>query len=728
MQNNDNNTTIPPNGNINMAANSGTSTIIPATIASTAAAAASCSSSSCTSWMYRFVRKNGYVTLLILSAMAGIIGAVHGMYTKLDSRIDSLTTVEITDQINNTETFNDLSVEIHNLSDVSNEIASINADISQQAKELASLKRMIDFQLNTTVQQLNATVEAVQQTVDEKVQQVNENVSSQNSLMAYQFAGTFAILGSLISFWHMAAHLRKMNEPFVQRKIIAILWMIPIYSVSSWLGLVFVEASAILSIFKDIYEAYAIYTFLSFLIAILGRGDREAVITVLAQHEEHLKPPLRFLSWCRKKVEYASVRHKAEAVLDQCQFFTLQFVLLRPITTIIIVIADDVHESSWDPRYPQFYVIMVVNISIFFAFTGLVRFYHVVKNDLNWCHPFSKFLCIKGVVFMTFWQGIIISFIAHAVYNNDANKDGYDDSSPTEWSKQAQSFLICLEMFLFAIVHCFVFPTEEWEKGYQQRERLKIKANFGDSLALRDFVKDVKLVMRSRNKGRRRKGKRRQMQKLPQRDYDDSMDVSDSGGSVESWARNGHGNGNGNGNGNGASLTMADDDDLDINWSNGWSRIEQYLEIVDEEGMATMGRGNKHIETNTNMNMNTNTKEKPAGGHSNGQGYRRDGVGNGMIEMQSRSSGGTCTDATAAVGSIDENLASFRTNDEHDLCLAIEEEGVGSKSIQQNQTDQPSSLKDDGIGGGTNGNGNGNSDGRDDNDDDDDGPPQMEIV
>jgi hypothetical protein len=40
----------------------------------------------------------------------------------------------------------------------------------------------------------------------------------------------------------------------------------------------------------------------------------------------------------------------------------------------------------------------------------------------------------------------------------------------------------------------------------------RIKANFGDSLALRDFVRDVKLVMRSIE----RKGK---MQKSPQNVY-----------------------------------------------------------------------------------------------------------------------------------------------------------------------------------------------------------------
>lgn len=84
-------------------------------------------------------------------------------------------------------------------------------------------------------------------------------------------------------------------------------------------------------------------------------------------------------------------------MLNQSQFFTMQFVFLRPLTTIAVIIADEYHESRWDPSYPQIYINIVTNISIFFAFMGLLRFYHVVKEDLNWCHPFSKFMAIKGV-------------------------------------------------------------------------------------------------------------------------------------------------------------------------------------------------------------------------------------------------------------------------------------------------------------------------------------------
>jgi len=126
-----------------------------------------------------------------------------------------------------------------------------------------------------------------------------------------------------------------------------------------------------------------------------------------------------------------------------------------------------------------------------------------VKEDLNWCHPFSKFMSIKGVVFLTFWQSVFISFVAHAVYKGRDDANASKDA--TEWSKEAQDFLICFEMFAFAIIHSQVFPTEEWEPGFREKQKRRIKATFGDSLAIKDFVADVKTVMRSRRKGKYKK-------------------------------------------------------------------------------------------------------------------------------------------------------------------------------------------------------------------------------
>lgn len=217
--------------------------------------------------------------------------------------------------------------------------------------------------------------------------------------MVYQLAGTFTLLSCLISMWHMTAHLRRFNQPIVQRKILAILWMCPIYAVTSWFSLVFHPAEGYLAVIKDFYEAYIIYQFLSFCIAVLGRGDRNTVVGLLVKHADHLSPPLRLDGLCNPN-PYETDHQLANAVLLQCQGFAMQFVFLRPLTTIALFVLQKMQYygptgNPYDYRSPQFYITGLQNLSVFVAFTGLLKFYHAVDKDLAWCRPFAKFLCIK---------------------------------------------------------------------------------------------------------------------------------------------------------------------------------------------------------------------------------------------------------------------------------------------------------------------------------------------
>lgn len=116
---------------------------------------------------------------------------------------------------------------------------------------------------------------------------------------------------------------------------------------------------------------------------------------------------------------------------------------------------------------------------------------------------------------------------------------------------------------------CFL----EWEPGYQERTKRRIKAKLGDALALRDFVRDVKLVLRSK---KNRKG---MMERIPQR---------------EEGLDDGYGM-----NGNGA------EDDIDIDWTTGWSRIEKYLELVDEEERGSKSLSDESDDNHRHMQIST---------------------------------------------------------------------------------------------------------------------------
>jgi hypothetical protein len=503
--------------------------------------------------------------------LANVESNLHHLSSQLNKTNTRLTNDEsilaqhtlVIDRFADSVSNSDVLQQLHTLEKESKarEIA-VHTEMEQTKSDITSVllttKHDIDTTVTTATNEINNQVSIVQSSLSQYIRSTQDQFSTENSFMIYQLAGTFTLLGCLISMWHMTSHLRAFHQPFVQRKILAILWMCPIYSITSWLCLVGGEkVEGYLGILKDMYEAYVIYTFLSFCIAVLGRGDREAVVDILARrcegHEEqeqqeqqqgghhHLSHPIPtwlvdILCCCRcfcpgRQRKYSNDRHErarqhAESVLLQCQVCAMQFVFLRPMLTTALFVLKKIHyhgpmfgelpfgiDDGYDPnaiydpesgvglyRSPQFYIVLLENLSVFLAFSGLLNFYHAVQEELVWCRPFPKFLCIKGVVFMTFWQGIVLNLLADTTdafggssNAGDGGGDDDDDDKIEKYAKQAQNFLICLEMLGFSIAHFYCFPVDEWKPGYKPEVDTK---QYADKMALGDFLQDLKLILR----------------------------------------------------------------------------------------------------------------------------------------------------------------------------------------------------------------------------------------
>jgi hypothetical protein len=188
----------------------------------------------------------------------------------------------------------------------------------------------------------------------------------------------------------------------------------------------------------------------------------------------------------------------------ECQLLALQFVLCRPLTSIASFVISTLNEneptndddttSAQVQKFftsPQFYISMIQNISVFLAFAGLLKLYHAIQDDVAWMQPFSKFLCIKGVVFLTFWQGLIIDISVSLTEGGRWEEEG-TDQDPRDKALRIQNVLICLEMLFFSIAHWCVFPHDEWKDGYRPPESMP-KPGIGFS----DLVQDVGLIMQS---------------------------------------------------------------------------------------------------------------------------------------------------------------------------------------------------------------------------------------
>ncbi|KAJ6725073.1 DUF300 FAMILY PROTEIN [Salix viminalis] len=88
--------------------------------------------------------------------------------------------------------------------------------------------------------------------------------------------------------------------------------------------------------------------------------------------------------------------------------WTWQFVITRPACSILMIALQML---GIYPNWLSWAFTIVLNISVSLALYSLLVFYHVFAKELAPHKPLAKFLCIKGVVFFCFWQGIVLEML-----------------------------------------------------------------------------------------------------------------------------------------------------------------------------------------------------------------------------------------------------------------------------------------------------------------------------
>ena len=168
----------------------------------------------------------------------------------------------------------------------------------------------------------------------------------------------------------------------------------------------------------------------------------------------------------------------AKVFVRQCMLAVMQFVLLKPLLGVadyaLGVAADDAierHDSiKWAER-ARLGILVLQNVSVSIALGALLKVYHATAYRLREHNPWPKFVCVKGVVFLTFWQGTVIWALTGSGDTKKmfATKDVAD---------AVQNFLVCVEMFVAAVVHSYTFGPEEWQPGYAAGPGLAVSDNF----------------------------------------------------------------------------------------------------------------------------------------------------------------------------------------------------------------------------------------------------------
>lgn len=126
------------------------------------------------------------------------------------------------------------------------------------------------------------------------------------------------------------------------------------------------------------------------------------------------------------------------------------------------------------------------------ALYALVAFYAATADILRPYDPILKFMCVKSVVFLSYWQGMALAILEAAGTITEANLPDGGKLSEGAIAAGYQNFLICCEMLLAALMLRFAFP----HKIYAERENAQVNVtntsdNFRSVMNPRDMWSDT---------------------------------------------------------------------------------------------------------------------------------------------------------------------------------------------------------------------------------------------
>ncbi|XP_046362383.1 transmembrane protein 184B-like [Haliotis rufescens] len=305
---------------------------------------------------------------------------------------------------------------------------------------------------------------------------------------AQGIAGTFAVAAILITCHQIYLHLRYYTCPNEQRWIVRVLFIVPIYSFDSFLSLMFFNNDSYYVYFdsiRDCYEAFVIYSFLSLCYEYLG-GEGAIMSEIRG------KPIRSSWLWCTCCL---AGRQYTIGFLRFCKQATLQFCIIKPVMAVLTLILQAFSlykDGNFSHGGGYLYITIIYNISVSLALYGLILFYNATKELLSPYEPILKFCIIKSVIFLSFWQGVVLAILEKTEVISPIFAEGNQlkvgvGTVSAGW----QNFLICAEMFMAAIALRFAFPHSIYSSAPA--------ATHGRTVSLQSISSSLKETMNPRD-------------------------------------------------------------------------------------------------------------------------------------------------------------------------------------------------------------------------------------
>ncbi|KAG9459522.1 hypothetical protein H6P81_004030 [Aristolochia fimbriata] len=265
-------------------------------------------------------------------------------------------------------------------------------------------------------------------------------------------SGSCVMLSMHFTLQLVSQHLFYWKNPKEQKAILIIILMAPLYALDSFVGLVDIQGSKAFFTFldsvKECYEALVIAKFLALMYSYLNISISKSIVPdEIKGREIHHSFPMTLFQ--------PRTVHLDHRTLKQLKYWTWQFVVIRPICSIFMIVLQLLGlYTTWI----SWTFTIILNISVSLALYSLVVFYHVFAKELAPHKPLSKFLCIKGIVFFCFWQGIVLEILA-AIGIIRSHHFWLD----VEHIQEAlQNVLVCIEMVIFSVIQQYAYHVSPY--------------------------------------------------------------------------------------------------------------------------------------------------------------------------------------------------------------------------------------------------------------------------
>lgn len=301
---------------------------------------------------------------------------------------------------------------------------------------------------------------------------VNELVLMGAPIYFVVIAFPCTVVAIALAILHIYRHLLNYTEPTYQRYIVRIIFMVPVYALMSFLSLILRDSSIYFNSIREVYEAWVIYNFLSLCLAWVG-GPGAVVLSLSGRN---LKP-----AWCLMTCCFPPLPLDGRFI-RRCKQGCLQFVILKPIlvaVTFVLYAKGKYEDGNFSANQAYLYLTIIYTFSYSLALYALALFYVACRDLLKPFNPVPKFIIIKSVVFLTYWQGVLVFLAAKSGFIKDA-----------EEAAEFQNFIICVEMLIAAVGHLYAFPYKEYA-GANIGVSRGLTGSLAHAVKLNDFYHDT---------------------------------------------------------------------------------------------------------------------------------------------------------------------------------------------------------------------------------------------